>query len=827
MGGRTTSTAPTRYVGVQVQQSVKGATIPVGWGTFKASCTLLDYLDFKAASQKAAAGGKGGASSAKSYSYSASVLLGICAGPVAGIRTVYRDQSAYTDGAATALAQAGLSLMGGALGQPPWAYLAASHPDHAIGYSGLAYVCAANYPLNGSATVSNHAFEVQSAVRQAVDGVPLDDANPADIVIDFLGLIPQWPGAIIADLSDYATYCLAAGLLLSPLLDSQRQASDVLGEILTASNADCVWSDGMLKIVPYGDTAVAAHGASWAPDLTPLYDLTDDDFLERPGEDPVQREVSRPADAYNAVQVEFLDRTQQYASDMAPALDQANIDAYGLRRRDPTSLHCICDPAVAAHVAQLLVQRSANVRRTYSFTLDERYGLLDPLDLVTLTSGRLPRTLVRLIEVGEQEDGTLECTAEEMLVGVSHAALYSRQAAGGYVSNFDADPGSVSAPVLINPPAGYVAPTLAGVSASIGGVSAQAASYEAWAAVAGTGQDWGGCQVWASLDGDSYQQVGEVEGRARYGVSTSDFPAGADPDTAHTLDVDLTASLGSLDPATQAEADGGATLSLIGGEMIGWRDATLTGANLYALGGYVRRAMFGTPAADHPAGAEFVRVDDAVFRYAYTTAQAGRTLYLKFPSFNVYGRALQELDAIPAYSMALTPNTTSAFVEVQASSIVGQGALATLDQADTAQIAFTAVTNSITAEDSSSVALGALNAAPVLVGSITYACTGAPIRVDILVEIANTDTSHDENYTFTVQRDGTLLKTYYGWTRQNSAGVAGGWKGQTVSFFFDAGAVAGTHTWTVYAQATAGAGNASTKDLSRICLLELKDQLSS
>ena len=48
-----------------------------------------------------------------------------------------------------------------------------------------------------------------------------------------------------------------------------------------------------------------------------------------------------------------------------------------------------------------------------------------------------------------------------------------------------------------------------------------------------------------------------------------------------------------------------------------------------------------------------------------------------------------------------------------------------------------------------------------------------------------------------------------------------------MTFFFDTGAVAGTHTWTVYAQATAGAAGASTKDLSRICLLELKDQLSS
>ena len=832
MGGKSTASTATKYVGVQVQQSVKGATIPLGWGTFKVSCNLLDYLDFKATSQASSAGGKGGVSSSKTYSYTASILLGLCAGPIAGIRTVYRDQSVYTDGATTALSQAGLSLVAGAVGQGAWTYLISSHPDHALGYSGLAYVCAANYALNDSATVPNHSFEVQSAVRQSLSSglnsgaTVLDDANPADIVSGLLSVVPQWPAGALGDLSDYAQYCLAAGLLLSPVLDSQRQGSDVLTEILTASNADAVWSDGQLKIVAYGDTTVSANGATWTPDLTPLYDLTDDDFIASPGQDPVQREVSRPADAYNSVQVEFLDRTQQYASDMAPALDQANIDAYGLRRQDPTSLHCICDPGVAAHVAQLLVQRSANVRKTYSFTLDERYGLLDPMDLVTLNSGRLQRTLVRLTEVDENDDGTIDCTAEEMLVGTAHAALYSRQAAGGYVSNFDAAPGSVSPPVLINPPAGYVSGVIAGVSATSGGVTATQAAYEAWAAVAGTDALWGGCEVWASLDGDSYQKVGEIEGAARYGVSTADFPFHDDPDTTDSLSVDLSSSLGQLDPATQAEADGGATLSLIGGEMIGWRDATLTGPNQYRLGGYIRRGLFGTPIADQPAGTEFVRLDDQVFRYAYTTAQAGKTLYLKFPSFNVYGQATQELDEVTAYSMVLTPNTSNAFVEIEAQGIVDQGALATLDTADTAQIAYTAVTNSITAEDGSSVSLGALNSAPVQVGAISYACTGAPIRLDILVEIANTDEDHDQNYAFTVYRDTTLIKSWSGWTRQNSANVAGGWKGQTVTFFFDAGALSGEHVWTVYAQATAGTGNASTKDLSRLCLLELKDQLS-
>ena len=599
---------------------------------------------------------------------------------------------------------------------------------------------------------------MQSAIRQSVGGQALDDANPADIVADLLSGVPQWPAGALGDLSDYGTYCLAAGLLLSPFLDAQRSGADVLTDVLTASNADAVWSDGVLRIIPYGDTPISGHGASWAPELDPLYDLDDDDFLAAPNADPVQRDVKRGSDAYNSVQVEFLDRAQQYASDMAPARDQANIDAYGLCAQDPVSLHCICDAGVAAHVAQLLVQRACHVRRTYSFQLDERYGLLDPMDLVTLTSGRLDRVLVRLTQVREEDDGTISCTAEEMLVGAAHAALYTRQSAGGYVSNFAADPGSVSPPVLINPPVGYVVQAVASVAASAGGVSASSVAYEAWAAVAGTGANWGGCEVWASLDDLSYQKLGELHGRARYGVSTADFPAGGDPDATNALRLDLSASLAELDPATQADADGGATLSVIGGEMIAWRDATLTGPNAYTLGGYIRRGLYGTPVADHPAGSEFVRIDGDVFRYAYGPMQAGRTLYLKFPSFNLYGQALQGLDQAVAYPMPLTPNATLSAIEVRAQGIVGQGALATLDTADTDQIAPNAITYGATLDAAPSITL--TKGAPYAqVGELVYQPDGGRLKLDCLVVLGN-GSGDDAGVALSVRRDGMEIDNF-------------------------------------------------------------------
>jgi hypothetical protein len=197
---------------------------------------------------------------------------------------------------------------------------------------------------------------------------------------------------------------------------------------------------------------------------------------------------------------------------------------------------------------------------------------------------------------------------------------------------------------------------------------------------------------------------------------------------------------------------------VIGGEMIGWRDATLTGANSYQLGGYVRRGLYGTPVADHPAGTEFVRVDGEVFRYPYGPLQAGRTLYLKFPSFNLYGEALQGLDECTAYEMPLEPNATSAFVEVTAAQVVGQGALATLDQAGTAQIAPNAVTYGATLDASPAVTLSK-GGGYVQVGELVYQPGGGRLKLDLLVVLGNPN-SGDAGVLLSVRRDGVEIDTF-------------------------------------------------------------------
>ena len=60
----------------------------------------------------------------------------------------------------------------------------------------------------------------------------------------------------------YQTYCRAVGLALSPCLIDQEQASSILTRWLQLTNTAAVWSGGLLRFIPYGDTPGSAVMAS-------------------------------------------------------------------------------------------------------------------------------------------------------------------------------------------------------------------------------------------------------------------------------------------------------------------------------------------------------------------------------------------------------------------------------------------------------------------------------------------------------------------------------------------------------------------------------------
>lgn len=549
-------------------------------------------------------------------------------------------QYQYTSGstAQAALSQLGLTMFDGRVGQGTWSLLTGSFSAQAIPYSGLAFLGGQDYDLADDATIPNHNFEVQGALCYSL-GSTIPDADPAQIMVAMLTNArygAQFPAARL-NFSYWSTYCRAAGLLFSPALTEQLSAAELLDRMGELTNSAAVWSGGSLRMMPYGDQALTGNGSTYTPNVTPIYDLDDSDFLPGSSDgEPVSMSIKAPADSYNHVRVEYLDRAGEYNIAVAEAKDQADIDAYGLRSRDVVEAHWICDAAVARKVAQLLLQRSLYVRATYKFRLPWTFALLEPMDLVTLTDSGLGLNLtaVRITRIEEAEDGELEVEAEEFPAGVATASTYGAQGGGGTSQDFNAAPGSVSTPYIFEAPADRTQTGL-----------------EVYAAVTGTGSNWGGCGVWVSMDGVNYTLAGVVYGGSRYGTLTGAISGG-------NLPVQLVDTTDTIASTSATDAAALTSLCYIGGsvrEYLAFQTATLTGAGAYTLGGLVRGA-FGTSSANaHANGDAFVRVDDGIAKSGpLDLSMIGKTIHFKFTSFNVFGAAEEDLSAVTDYTYTIT-----------------------------------------------------------------------------------------------------------------------------------------------------------------------------
>lgn len=637
MGGKTStiSNSEQRILSLQVQQSSQGLTLPVVYGRARVAGNLIWYGDFTTIETKTTTrqGGKGGGGVKQediSYTYEAAVMMALCEGEIKGIGRIWRDKEKFES-----LSQLRLNLAKGGDEQPTWTHLQQpKHQAQAINYSGTAYIYSPNYELTKSAQIYSHNFEVIGKMGYS-SSIP--DANPSEIIRDMLtnqNYGCGFPAENLGDTSVYGVYCRAAGIFLSPVYSEQTEAQQNISELLEQTNSAAVFSQGRLKIVPYGDVKLSGNGAAYVPNLTPVYDLTDDDFIVSGAEDPLKVERKTNADAYNQIQVEYLDRANDYNIAVAEVKDQANIEQYGLRPKDAVKMHGICDAKVANHVAQLLLQRALYVRNEYEFKLGWKYCLLEPMDLVTLTDEGLglDKTPVRIIEIEEDEEGVLTVKAEDFPMGAATATAYPTQPSLGYSADYNKSPGNAHAPVVFEAP-----------------LQLTGGEPQIWLATAG-GDMWGGAEVWISTDGDSYTRIGATNKKARFGSLSAPLASGAVFDRANTLSVEISA--GQMTGGTEQDSRDLLTLCYVDGEFLAYETAELKGVGRYTLGNLTRGA-YGSNIDRHNAGSQFVRIDESLFKYAVPANWVGRTVWVKLVSFNVFGSGVQELAEVPAYSYTI------------------------------------------------------------------------------------------------------------------------------------------------------------------------------
>ena len=637
MGGKssTITSAEERILSLQVQRSSQGLTLPVIYGRTRVAGNLIWYGDFTTIEHKTMTqqGGKGGGGVTQEdikYTYEAAVMLALCEGEISGVGRIWRDKEKFDS-----LAQLRLTLMRGGDEQPLWTHLAqAKHTGQALNYSGTAYLCSPNYELTKSAQIYQHNFEVIGKLGYSGN---IPDANPRDIIRDLLTNQCYgcgFPVDSIGDTDRYSNYCRAVGIFLSPAYTEQGEAQRNISELLEQTNSAAVFSQGRLKIVPYGDGNYSGNGAAYVADNKALYDLTDDDFIVSGAEDPVNVERKTNADAFNQVQVEYLDRDNDYNVAIAEVKDQANIEQYGLRPKEAVKMHGICNGKVAQKVAQQLLQRALYVRNEYEFKLGWKYCLLEPMDIVTLTDAGLglDKTPVRITEIEEDEEGVLSVKAEDYPVGVYTTSEYPTQPSLGYSADYNVSPGNAHAPVIFEAP-----------------LQLTGGEPQIWMATAG-GDMWGGAEVWVSTDGDSYTRVGAVNHKARFGSLTAALPNGAVFDRTNTLNVEISA--GQMTGGTEQDSRDLLTLCYVDGEFLAYANAELKGVGRYTLGNLTRGA-YGSAIDSHAAGSQFARVDDTLFKYPVPRNWIGRTVWVKLVSYNVFSGGIQDLASVPAYSYTI------------------------------------------------------------------------------------------------------------------------------------------------------------------------------
>ncbi|MGP1363625.1 phage tail protein [Neisseria sicca] len=637
MGGKssTITSAEERILSLQVQRSSQGLTLPVIYGRTRVAGNLIWYGDFitiehKTTTQQGGKGGGGVTQEDIKYTYEAAVMLALCEGEISGVGRIWRDKEKFDS-----LAQLRLTLMRGGDEQPLWTHLAqAKHTDQALNYSGTAYLCSPNYELTKSAQIYQHNFEVIGKLGYS-GSIP--DANPRDIIRDLLTNQRYgcgFPAESIGDTDRYSNYCRAVGIFLSPAYTEQGEAQRNISELLEQTNSAAVFSQGRLKIIPYGDGNYRGNGAAYIADNKAIYDLTDDDFIVSGAEDPVNVERKTNADAFNQIQVEYLDRNNDYNVAVAEVKDQANIEQYGLRPKEAVKMQGICNGKVAQKVAQQLLQRALYVRNEYEFKLGWKYCLLEPMDIVTLTDAGLglDKTPVRITEIEEDEEGVLSVKAEDYPVGVYTTSEYPTQPSLGYSADYNVSPGNAHAPVIFEAP-----------------LQLTGGEPQIWMATAG-GDMWGGAEVWVSTDGDSYTRVGAVNHKARFGSLTAALPSGAVFDRTNTLNVEISA--GQITGGTEQDSRDLLTLCYVDGEFLAYANAELKGVGRYTLGNLTRGA-YGSAIDTHAAGSQFARIDETLFKYPVPRNWIGRTVWVKLVSYNVFSGGIQDLASVPAYSYTI------------------------------------------------------------------------------------------------------------------------------------------------------------------------------
>lgn len=621
--GHDTVTRADKISNFQVATAEYGAPVMELLGTTRISGNVIYYDDFTAhehvETQRTGKGGGGSTATNITYTYTVAAILGLCEGPINIVRRIWVDKKIYVYPSSNVP----LTLFFGTQDQQPWSYVVGRHPERALAYEGLAYM-AGVIDLGSSAGMPSYNFEVCGKLLDHNDGT---DVNPMEYIKYVLSKVGQGNVTINGEVN-FRQYCANAGLYISTPSEATgtEEAQKIVNDIANLCGAYFFWSNDAYKVVPLADRPVR----SWVPDKTIRYDLTPEDFIPQNGS-CITWSRKDSSEQYNRWTVEYQNRANNYEKESVTYEDVDDIAERGVMQAPTIQARYIYTKERAVMVAEAAARRGQVEKNQYKFRLGWAFCRLEPGDLVRITdeASGISNTVVMIKSIDEDEPGFLSVTAVSWFQADYSAAEYDVHEVDRPDFDFNAPPGNTDTPAIFQPPADLTTNGL-----------------ELWLAAKGVSENWGGCTVYVSDDNEYYRTVGQITNNARFGPLVSNISASA---TSMEVDINGTLLSGSSQDAERAN-----TLLWVGGECMSYTTATLLQNGHYRLDGLIRGQYNTTPAA-HASGSTVVRCDEALLRAPFDKEDIGKTLYLKFCSFNIFGAAEQSLADVQAYQYTLQP----------------------------------------------------------------------------------------------------------------------------------------------------------------------------
>lgn len=704
LGGGST-TYEERLASLVVQQSAQGVGITMLWGRQRVAPNLLWFDDFVAIENRQAQGGKGAPGvESVSYTYQASVLMGICAGTIAGVNRVWRDKDVFTSGVRVSPPQQ--VLFEGVVGPdrmlvipdaPRWestlsvvSSLGTVPPYDDLGSGAylfdldsigatmlITYMVGSETTVFSALEAAGFSTFAAGARGQSPWGY-LTTAHPSE-ALGYSGV--AYVGGVSLGLSN------SAGLKqYSFEVDGRRQVS---ADVPDANAAD-VCTDLLLDPL-YG----AVPDAGWVDGLSQYRDwcgamglYLSPSYADRKGAFEYVQQIaeltfSKPLWRVNTFTIVPLatEAVTGAGGEFTP-LPEHSAPVYVITDDD------IADPieetraAPADRFNRVSVQFKDRANDYATAVADaedkasiDAYGLIpnpsvfDAPEVAELAVAAIVAEL--RLRQGLSVQGSYKFTLPVNfdlldpldIVAIADARIDLGARAVRIVEIVESgDDGSLSitaedveitgSVTLASQPGsgfGYQPPEIdaTALRAVLMPTSATGDRQQVWVG-ATAGVNWGGASLWISETGTDYRRIGQFTLRTRMGLLAAALPESAESvDEVHALTVNISGAGGELGSVTQADVDANRTLMWVGGELVAYRDAELVAANRYRLT-YLPRGMFGSANASHAVGSAWMRLDEAVLKVDVPPEMIGKSVYLKATGRSLLNTREQGLDEVSA-----------------------------------------------------------------------------------------------------------------------------------------------------------------------------------